>query len=77
MEADYIDLTLTVEEVEEIIEAESKMHMQVNPERSKLYNELVNHYNDKVEALVTKLKLSLAKLNERTHYDEETTEAGH
>ena len=57
-------LTLTQDELEELISAESHMYMDYDDERSNQYNESIRRYNDSVEALLNKLKLALQQAKE-------------
>ena len=57
-------LTLTQDELEELISAESHMYMDYDEERSNQYNESIRRYNDTVEALLNKLKLALQQAKE-------------
>ena len=57
-------LTLTQDELEELICAESHMYMDYDEERSNQYNESIRRYNDTVEVLLNKLKLALQQAKE-------------
>lgn len=49
-------LSLTIDELDELISAESSMYMDYDETRSNDYNESIRRYNDHVEALLNKLK---------------------
>lgn len=57
-------MDLTIEELDELIAAESHMYMDYDDNRSASYNESIRRYNDKVEALLTKLKAALQEAKE-------------
>ena len=54
-------LDLTIDELDELIAAESHMYMNYDDERSEQYNESIRKYNDKVDALLNKLKAAYKK----------------
>lgn len=58
------DLELTQDELEELISAEGYMYMDYDEERSSSYNESIRRYNDKVEALINKMKFALQQAKE-------------
>ena len=58
-------LTLTQDELEELISAESHMYMDYDEERSAQYNESIRRYNDTVEALLNKMKFALQQAKEK------------
>ena len=66
------NLTLTQEELEELICAESHMYMEYDETRSESYNSSIRRYNDSVEALLNKMKLALQEAKERDN--DETTQ---
>lgn len=57
-------LTLTQDELEELISAEGYMYMDYDEKRSEAYNASIRRYNDSVEALLNKLKLALQQAKE-------------
>lgn len=57
-------LTLTQDELEELIFAESHMYMDYDDTRSESYNASIRRYNDSVEALLNKMKLALQQAKE-------------
>lgn len=63
------NLNLTIDELDELISAESTMYMDYDETRSDQYNESIRRYNDHVEALLTKLKTAYksAKEKEENH----------
>ena len=58
-------LTLTQDELEELISAESHMYMDYDETRSESYNASIRRYNDSVEALLNKMKLTLQEAKEK------------
>ena len=58
-------LELTQDELEELISAESHMYLDYDENRSAQYNESIRRYNDSVEALLNKMKLSLQQAKEQ------------
>lgn len=64
-------LTLTQDELEELICAESTMYMDYDETRSDAYNASIRRYNDTVEALLNKMKLALQQAKERDNNDKE------
>ena len=64
-------LTLTQDELEELICAESTMYMDYDETRSDAYNDSIRRYNDTVEALLNKMKLALQQAKERDNNDKE------
>ena len=64
-------LTLTQDELEELICAESTMYMDYDNTRSDAYNASIRRYNDTVEALLNKMKLALQQAKERDNNDKE------
>ena len=58
-------LTLTQDELEELICAESHMYMDYDDTRSESYNASIRRYNDSVEALLNKMKLALKQSKEQ------------
>ena len=58
-------LTLTQDELEELICAESHMYMDYDETRSESYNASIRRYNDSVEALLNKMKLALQQAKEK------------
>ncbi len=58
-------LTLTQDELEELISAESHMYMDYDETRSEAYNASIRRYNDSVEALLNKMKLALQQAKEK------------
>ena len=57
-------LTLTQDELEELICAESHMYMDYDETRSESYNASIRRYNDSVEALLNKMKNVLQQVKE-------------
>ena len=57
-------LNLTIDELDELIAAESTMYMDYDETRSTQYNESIRHYNDHVESLLNKLKEAYRKAKE-------------
>ena len=57
-------LTLTQDELEELICAESTMYMDYDETRSDAYNASIRRYNDTVEALLNKMKFALQQAKE-------------
>ena len=57
-------LNLTIDELDELIAAESHMYMDYDDERSEQYNESIRKYNDKVDALLNKLKAAYKEAKE-------------
>lgn len=49
-------LSLTIDELDELISAEGTMYMDYDESRSDQYNESIRRYNDHVETLLNKLK---------------------
>lgn len=49
-------LSLTIDELDELISAEGTMYMDYDETRSEQYNESIRRYNDHVETLLNKLK---------------------
>ena len=58
-------LTLTQDELEELISAESHMYMDYDETRSESYNASIRRYNDSVEALLNKMKVALQQAKEQ------------
>lgn len=58
-------LDLTIDELEELISAESHMYMDYDEDRSAQYNESIRRYNDTVEALINKMKFALQQAKEQ------------
>ena len=58
-------LTLTQDELEELISAESHMYMEYDDDRSSQYNDSIRRYNDTVEALLNKMKMALQQAKEK------------
>lgn len=54
-------LDLTMNELDELIAAESHMYMDYDENRSEQYNESIRKYNDSVDALLAKLKAAYKK----------------
>lgn len=50
------NLTLTIDELDELISAIGTMYMEYDETRSEAYNASIRKYNDGVEALSNKLK---------------------
>ena len=59
------NLTLTQDELEELICAEGHMYMDYDETRSEAYNSSIRRYNDSVEALLNKMKLALQESKEK------------
>lgn len=57
-------LNLSIEELDELISAESNMYMDYDETRSTQYNESIRRYNDHVESLLNKLKEAYRKAKE-------------
>jgi len=49
-------LNLTIDELDELIAAESHMYMDYDENRSEQYNESIRTYNNSVDSLLQKLK---------------------
>lgn len=49
-------LDITIDELDELIAAESHMYMDYDENRSEQYNESIRKYNDSVDSLLNKLK---------------------
>lgn len=60
------NLDLTIDELDELIAAESHMYLDYDDNRSESYNDSIRRYNDTVDTLLNKLKTALkeAKGNE-------------
>lgn len=60
------NLDLTIDELDELIAAESHMYLDYDDNRSESYNDSIRRYNDTVDTLLNKLKTALkeAKSNE-------------
>lgn len=58
-------LSLTIDELDELISAESTMYMDYDETRSNDYNESIRRYNDHVEALLNKLKTAYKQAKEK------------
>lgn len=58
-------LNLTIDELDELISAESTMYMDYDESRSEQYNESIRRYNDHVEALLNKLKTAYKQAKEK------------
>lgn len=58
-------LNLTIDELDELISAESTMYMDYDETRSEQYNESIRRYNDHVEALLNKLKAAYKAAKEK------------
>lgn len=58
-------LSLTIDELDELISAESTMYMDYDESRSNDYNESIRRYNDHVEALLNKLKAAYKAAKEK------------
>lgn len=56
MEEIKTTLDLTIDELDELIAAESHMYMDYDENRSEQYNESIRKYNDSVDTLLNKLK---------------------
>lgn len=56
MEEIKTTLDLTIDELDELIAAESHMYMDYDENRSEQYNESIRKYNDSVDSLLNKLK---------------------
>lgn len=59
------NLTLTIDELDELISAEGTMYMDYDESRSDQYNESIRRYNDNVEALLNKLKAAYKLAKEK------------
>ena len=59
------NLDLTIDELEELISAESHMYMDYDDTRSNSYNEGIRNYNNTVDALLNKMKLALQQAKEQ------------
>ena len=59
------NLNLTIDELDELIAAESTMYMEYDETRSAQYNESIRRYNDHVEALLNKLKTAYKQAKEK------------
>ena len=57
-------LNLAIDELDELIAAESTMYMDYDETRSTQYNESIRRYNDHVESLLNKLKEAYRKAKE-------------
>lgn len=57
-------LNLSIDELDELIAAESNMYMDYDETRSTQYNESIRRYNDHVESLLNKLKEAYRKAKE-------------
>lgn len=58
-------LSLTIDELDELISAEGTMYMDYDESRSDQYNESIRRYNDNVEALLNKLKAAYKVAKEK------------
>ena len=58
-------LNLTIDELDELISAESTMYMDYDETRSEQYNESIRRYNDHVETLLNKLKAAYKAVKEK------------
>lgn len=58
-------LSLTIDELDELISAESTMYMDYDETRSNDYNESIRRYNDHVEALLNKLKTAYKQAKDK------------
>ena len=58
-------LSLTIDELDELISAEGTMYMDYDETRSEQYNESIRHYNDRVESLLNKLKAAYKSAKEK------------
>lgn len=58
-------LDLTIDELDELISAESHMYMDYDENRSESYNASIRTYNDHVEVLLTKLKTAYQQAKEK------------
>ena len=58
-------LSLTIDELDELISAEGTMYMNYDETRSEQYNESIRHYNDHVESLLNKLKAAYKSAKEK------------
>ena len=60
------NLDLTIDELDELIAAESHMYLDYDDNCSESYNDSIRRYNDTVDTLLNKLKTALkeAKGNE-------------
>lgn len=59
------NLNLTIDELDELISAESTMYMDYDESRSNDYNESIRRYNDHVESLLNKLKTAYKQAKEK------------
>ena len=57
-----VALTLTLDELDELISATGTMYMDYDEDRSEAYNASIRRYNDHVEALHDKLKAAYHKV---------------
>ena len=53
------NLDLTIDELDELIAAESHMYLDYDDNRSEQYNDSIRRYNDTVDILLNKLKTTL------------------
>lgn len=58
-------LSLTIDELDELISAEGTMYMDYDETRSEQYNESIRRYNDHVETLLNKLKAGYKAAKEK------------
>ena len=58
------NLDLTIDELDELIAAESHMYLDYDDNRSEQYNESIRRYNDTVDTLLNKLKTALKEAKE-------------
>lgn len=58
-------LNLSIDELDELISAESTMYMDYDETRSEQYNESIRRYNDHVETLLNKLKAAYKTAKEK------------
>lgn len=58
------NLDLTIDELDELIAAESHMYMDYDEKRSEQYNESIRTYNYSVDALLNKLKAAYNEAKE-------------
>ena len=58
-------LSLTIDELDELISAEGTMYMNYDETRSEQYNESIRRYNDHVESLLNKLKAAYKSAKEK------------
>lgn len=58
-------LSLTIDELDELISAEGTMYMDYDETRSEQYNESIRRYNDHVETLLNKLKAAYKSAKEK------------